>query len=147
MECAGGIVSGYDCEGPEIVCPVSEDLRSHCPGESTRPICDAEWEGRMDERSEGASPGSGRDLNATGNLGECGGETRARVEARRSQAGYHNLLCPFVIVSKLSNALKPSLPISPHDRPQSTIAVHLACSPTRMVPNRSASSSLSLLAN
>ena len=31
----------------------------------------------MDERSEGASPGSGRDLEVTGNPGECGGETRA----------------------------------------------------------------------
>lgn len=84
----------------------------------------------MDERSEAASPRSGRGFEALGNLGEVGGEK-----------------CPLVMASKFSNALKPSLPISPHDHPQFTIAVHLACSPTRIVLNRSTSNSFSLFAN
>ena len=83
MECAGGISSEYGCKGPEIGFPASEDLRSDCAGRGTRPICDAEWEGRMDERSEGASPGLGRGLNAGWSLGECSGEAGASVQTRQ----------------------------------------------------------------
>lgn len=100
----------------------------------------------MDERSEGVSPGPGRNLGAADNLGDCGGETRARVEGRRYRIRYYDSRWPFVMVSRLSNALKPSLPISPHDHPQFAMAVHLACNPTRMVLSRSASNSLSLFA-
>lgn len=85
-------MSEYGREGPGTGCSISEDLRSGCPGGSTRAICDAEWEGRMDERSEGASPMSGRGLDVTGNLGECGGETRVRVEMGRNRIDYNILL-------------------------------------------------------
>ena len=60
---------------------------------------------------------------------------------------YYNSQWPVVIISKLSNALKPSWPISLHNHPQFTIAVHLACSPTRMVLSRRTSNSLSLFAS
>lgn len=88
MECAGGISNEYGCEGPGIGCPVSEDLRSDCAGGSVRPICDAEWEGRMDESSEGASPGLGRGLDVGGSLGESSGEARTSIETRRKWIGY-----------------------------------------------------------
>lgn len=85
MECAGGIASEYGCESPGIECPISEDLRSGCPGGNARAICEADWEGRIDDRSEGASPWSGRGLAAVGNLGECGGETRIGVGTGRDE--------------------------------------------------------------
>lgn len=79
MECAGGIASEYGLEGPGTELPISEDLKSDCPGGRIRAICEADWEGRMDESSEVASPGSGRGLDVAENLGECGGETRVGV--------------------------------------------------------------------
>jgi hypothetical protein len=75
------------------------------------------------------------------------GETWTGAETRLNRIGCCNSQWPFPIVSRVSNTLKPSLPISPHDHPQFTIAVHLACSPTRIVLNRSTSNSLSLFAN
>ena len=53
--------------------------------------------------------------------------------------------CPFGI-SNVSSALMPSLPISPHAQPHSTIALHRACSPARIVFVRNAFSSCSLAA-
>jgi len=111
IECAGGISSEYGCGGPGIGCPVSEDLRSDSAGGSAKPICDADWEGRMDESSEGASPGLGRGLDTGVSLGECSGEAGASAETRRKWIGYRNSQWPFARISKVPNALKPSSPI------------------------------------
>ena len=120
MECAGGIASEYDCESPGIECPVSEDLRSDCPDGSTRAICEAEWEGRMDERSEGASPGSGKDLEVAGNLGECGGETRIGVETGRDEVAsvtHDGHLSWYPNSPTLSNPPCPSRPKTTRNSP------------------------------
>ena len=120
MECAGGIESEYGFEGPGTGFPISEDLRSDCPGGKTRAICEADWEGRMDERSEGASPGSGRGLEATGNLGECGGETRIGGETRRDRlvvVAHNGRLSWRPDSPTLSNPPCPSHPKSTRNSP------------------------------
>ena len=60
---------------------------------------------------------------------------------------YSPTACPLAAaMSLLSSALKPSLPISPHTQPHSTIALHRACSPRVTAFTRMSSSSRSFMA-